>query len=62
MSPFFYSVGISHWNCPLEIREKFNIDKKKSIDFISDLKSINGSAFIITTLIGIVVALILKLN
>ena len=49
MSPFFYSVGISHWNCPLEIREKFNIDKKTSIDFISDVKSINGSAFIVST-------------
>jgi len=49
MSLYFYSVGISHWNCPLEIREKFNIDKKKSIDFISDVKSINGSAFIIST-------------
>ena len=49
MSLSFYSVGISHWNCPLEIREKFNIDKKKSIDFISDIKSLNGSAFVVST-------------
>tara|TARA_Y100000991_G_scaffold190605_1_gene157104 strand:+ start:2118 stop:3341 length:1224 start_codon:yes stop_codon:yes gene_type:complete len=49
MSPFFYSIGISHWDCPLQIREKFNIDKKKSIDFISDIKSLNGSAFVVST-------------
>ena len=49
MSPFFCSIGISHWNCPLQIREKFNIHKKKSIDFISNIKSLNGSAFVVST-------------
>ena len=49
MSPFFCSIGISHWNCPLQIREKFNIDKKKSIDFIYDIKSLNGSGFVVST-------------
>ena len=45
----FYSIGISHWNCPLEIREKFSIDKQHSIEFISDLKALGGSAFTIST-------------
>ena len=45
----FYSVGISHWNCPLEIREQFSIDKQQSIDFINDIKSLGGSAFTIST-------------
>ena len=49
MSNSFYSIGISHWNCPLEIREKFNIDKQHSIEFISDLKALGGSAFTIST-------------
>ena len=49
MSNSFYSIGISHWNCPLEIREKFSIDKQQSIDFISDLKALGGSAFTIST-------------
>jgi len=45
----FYSIGISHWNCPLEIRERFGIDKQQSIDFIKELKSLGGSAFIVST-------------
>tara|TARA_B100000963_G_scaffold25482_3_gene19078 strand:- start:6703 stop:7932 length:1230 start_codon:yes stop_codon:yes gene_type:complete len=49
MSDSFYSLGISHWNCPLEVREKFSIDKNQSIKFISELKSFGGSAFIIST-------------
>lgn len=49
MSNSFYSIGISHWNCPLEIREQFSIDKQQSIDFISDLKAVGGSAFTIST-------------
>ena len=49
MSNSFYSIGISHWNCPLEIREQFSIDKQQSIDFISDLKALGGSAFTIST-------------
>ena len=49
MSNSFYSIGISHWNCPLEIREQFSIDKQKSIDFISDLKALGGSAFTVST-------------
>ena len=49
MSNSFYSIGISHWNCPLEIREKFSIDKQQSIDFISDLKALGGSAFTVST-------------
>lgn len=49
MSNSFYSIGISHWNCPLEIREQFSIDKQQSIDFISDLKALGGSAFSIST-------------
>ena len=49
MSNSFYSIGISHWNCPLEIREQFSIDKQQSIDFISDLKAHGGSAFTVST-------------
>lgn len=49
MSNLFYSIGISHWNCPLEIREQFSIDKQQSIDFISDLKALGGSAFTVST-------------
>ena len=49
MSNLFYSIGISHWNCPLEIREQFSIDKQQSIDFISDLKANGGSAFTVST-------------
>ena len=49
MSNSFYSIGISHWNCPLEIREQFSIDKQQSINFISDLKATGGSAFIVST-------------
>ena len=49
MSDSFYSLGISHWNCPLKIREQFSIDKNQSIKFISELKSLGGSAFIIST-------------
>jgi len=49
MSDTFYSIGISHWNCPLEIREKFNINQQQSIDLISNLKSLGGSAFTIST-------------
>jgi len=49
MSNSFYSIGISHWNCPLEIREQFSIDKQQSIDFIFDLKALGGSAFTIST-------------
>lgn len=49
MSNSFYSIGISHWNCPLEIREQFSIDKQQSIDFISDLKALGGSAFTVST-------------
>ena len=45
----FYSIGISHWNCPLEIRERFGIDKQQSIDFIKELKSLGGSAFSVST-------------
>ena len=49
MSNSFYSIGISHWNCPLEIREQFSIDKQQSINFISDLKATGGSAFTVST-------------
>ena len=49
MSNSFYSLGISHWNCPLEIREQFSIDKKQSIKLISELKSLGASSFIIST-------------
>ena len=49
MSDSFYSLGISHWNCPVKIREQFSIDKNQSIKFISELKSLGGSAFIIST-------------
>ncbi|MBL6663837.1 MAG: glutamyl-tRNA reductase [Flavobacteriales bacterium] len=49
MSNSFYSIGISHWNCPLEIREQFSIDQQQSIDFISDIKALGGSAFTIST-------------
>jgi glutamyl-tRNA reductase len=45
----FYSIGISHWNCPLEVREKFGIDKQQSTDFIKELKSLGGSAFSVST-------------
>ena len=45
----FYSIGISHWNCPLEIRGRFGIDKQQSIDFIKELKSLGGSAFSVST-------------
>ena len=45
----FYSIGISHWNCPLEIREQFSMDKQQSTAFISDLKSNGGSSFTIST-------------
>ncbi|MBL6873372.1 MAG: glutamyl-tRNA reductase [Flavobacteriales bacterium] len=49
MEGSFYSVGISHWNCPLEIREQFSIDKQQSLEFINDLKSLGGSAFTVST-------------
>ncbi len=49
MSNSFCSIGISHWNCPLEIRERFGINKQQSIDFISDIKAHGGSAFTIST-------------
>ena len=49
MSNSFYSIGISHWKCPLEIREQFSINKQQSIDFISDIKALGGSAFTIST-------------
>ena len=49
MSNSFYSIGISHWNCPLEIREQFSINKQQSINFISDIKTLGGSAFTIST-------------
>ena len=45
----FYSIGISHWNCPLEIREQFSMNKQQSTAFISDLKSNGGSSFTIST-------------
>jgi len=45
----FYSIGISHWNCPLNIRELFAIDKQQSINFIEDIKSHGGSGFTIST-------------
>tara|TARA_B100000886_G_C20400848_1_gene482515 strand:- start:182 stop:1405 length:1224 start_codon:yes stop_codon:yes gene_type:complete len=49
MSNSFYSIGISHWNCPLEIREQFSIDTQQSVNFITDIKAIGGSAFCIST-------------
>ena len=49
MSNSFYSIGISHWNCPLQIREQFSINKQQSINFISDIKALGGSAFTIST-------------
>jgi len=45
----FYSIGISHWSCPLEIREKFGIDRQQSTDFIKELKSLGASAFSVST-------------
>ena len=32
----FCSIGISHWNCPIEIREKFSVSRKQSKIFIED--------------------------
>ena len=49
MSNSFYSIGISHWNCPLEIRELFNIDKSQSTNLIHDIKALGGSGFSIST-------------
>lgn len=50
MYDHFLSVGVSHWNCPLEIRELFSMDKTRSIELLEDIKSNkNASGFIVST-------------
>jgi glutamyl-tRNA reductase len=46
----FCSIGISHWNCPLEIRELFSINTLQSKELIEECVSYGiPSAFIIST-------------
>jgi glutamyl-tRNA reductase len=46
----FYSLGISHWNCPLETREQFSMNKEQKNQFLTDIQSIEGaSAFLVST-------------
>lgn len=46
----FCSIGISHWNCPLDIRELFSINKEQSDQLIEECKSFGtDSAFVIST-------------
>ncbi len=50
MNHTFFSVGVSHWNCPLEIREMFSMDHHQSVKLLQDIKSIDKtSALIIST-------------
>lgn len=50
MFDHFYSVGVSHWNCPLEIRELFSMDKYQSLALLKDIKSNkNASGLIVST-------------
>jgi len=46
----FYSLGISHWNCPLETREQFSMNHEQKNQFLTDIQSIEGaSAFLVST-------------
>jgi glutamyl-tRNA reductase len=46
----FYSLGISHWNCPLETREQFSMNHEQKNQFLIDIQSIEGaSAFLVST-------------
>ena len=46
----FYSLGISHWNCPLETREQFSMSQEQKNQFLTDIQSIEGaSAFLVST-------------
>ncbi len=46
----FYSLGISHWNCPLETREQFSMNQEQKNQFLTDIQSIEGaSAFLVST-------------
>lgn len=46
----FYSLGISHWNCPLEIRELFSLDEHQKTQFLTEIESeLGASAIIVST-------------
>lgn len=50
MSPTFITLGISHWNCPLEVREKFSLNRAQSELLLKDSKSLNViSIFTVST-------------
>ena len=50
MKTDFCSIGISHWNCPLEARELFSMDRSKSEDLIKEAQSFDTqSIFTIST-------------
>ena len=41
MSANFITLGISHWNCPLDIREKFSLGRAQSELLLRDSKELN---------------------
>ena len=46
----FYSVGVSHWNCPLSVRELFSINSDHSKMLLQDIKNIDeASAIVVST-------------
>ena len=45
----FYSIGISHWNCPLEIREQFSMNSDQASLLLKKLKDLQASALVIST-------------
>jgi glutamyl-tRNA reductase len=50
MKENFCSIGISHWNCPLEIRELFSINRDQSEQLIKDCINFGvSSMFTIST-------------
>lgn len=50
MSANFITLGISHWNCPLDIREKFSLGRAQSELLLRDSKELNvTSIFTVST-------------
>ena len=50
MKENFCSIGISHWNCPLEVRELFSINRDQSKQLIEECTSYGvPSIFTIST-------------
>lgn len=47
----FYSIGVSHWNCPLNVRELFSMDESDTRQFLEEIKSaaVGASAFVVST-------------